>query len=130
VPDDIPDDERMTPAELRVIREFLGLSGEWLAERLHVQGRTWRRWEAGQSLIPDGVRIAIEEIEEIAADMVEQTVTQLMDVPDPTVITYRSDAEYRAAHPELDWPASFHRAILARVAQEVTALSITYGPPL
>jgi hypothetical protein len=52
-----------------------------------------------------------------------------MDAPEPVLVTYRSDAEYHAAHPELEprWPASWHRAVCARIAQEVPALSIVYA---
>ncbi|MDX3531181.1 hypothetical protein P1P75_33455 [Streptomyces sp. ID05-39B] len=49
-----------------------------------------------------------------------------MDLPDPGVITYRDDAEYLAAHPDAEFPASWHRAVVARVAQEVPGLSIAY----
>jgi hypothetical protein len=44
----------MTPAEFRVVREFLGLSIEWLAEHLEVNPRTVRHWEDGGYPIPDG----------------------------------------------------------------------------
>src|SRR5690606_40083818 len=46
-PPGMPDDERMTPAEFRVVREFLGLTPEWLAAHLGVSGRTVRHWEQG-----------------------------------------------------------------------------------
>jgi len=122
----MPTDERMTPAELRVVREWLGLTGEWLAEGLGVQDRTVRRWEAGTSPIPDGVRIQIEELEALTAQQVEASVAQLMDMPEPTVATYRSDEDFRSAAPGVRWPASWHRAVVARVAQEVPGLVIVY----
>src|SRR5690606_819281 len=56
-PPGMPDDERMTPAEFRVVREFLGLTPEWLAAHLGVSGRTVRHWEQGKYAIPDGVRL-------------------------------------------------------------------------
>ena len=51
---------------------------------------------------------------------------QLLDVPEPGVYTYMSDADYRSHHPEQDWPASWHRALCARLADEVPGLRITY----
>jgi hypothetical protein len=51
-------------------------------------------------------------------------------MPDPGVLTYRSDAEYHAAHPEIPFPAAWHRAVTARVAQEVPGLAIAYAPTL
>ena len=125
-PPGMPDDERMTPAELRVVREHLGLSPEWLADHLKVSARTVRHWEAGKYAIPDGVRLEIEDIERRTGEFIGGAVEKLLDLPDPGVITYRTDDEYHAAHPEIPFPASWHRAVIARVAQEVPGLRIAY----
>jgi len=42
------------------------------------------------------------------------------------VVTYRSDEQYHAAYPEIPFPASWHRAVVARIAQEVPGLAIAY----
>jgi hypothetical protein len=126
-PPDMPEDERMTPAEFKVVREFLGLTGDWLAGHLGVSPRTVRHWEQGKYAIPDGVRLSIEDLETRTAAFVSGIVDALMDLPDPGVITYRDDAEYHAAHPEIAFPASWHRAVIARVAQEVPGLAISYA---
>ena len=126
-PPGMPDDERMTPAEFKVVREFLGLTGDWLAAHLGVSPRTVRHWEQGKYAIPDGVRLAIEDLEARTGEFIAGAVEKLMDLPDPGVITYRDDAEYRAAHPADDWPASWHRAVVARIAQEVPGLSIAFA---
>jgi DNA-binding transcriptional regulator YiaG len=34
----------MTPADFKTLRESLGLSARWLADRLSVDQRTVRRW--------------------------------------------------------------------------------------
>lgn len=128
-PPGMPGDERMAAAELRVVREHLGLTIEWLCADLDVQGRTGRRWESGESPIPDGVRLRIEEIEQQTAVLVGEAVAACQDARDPVLLTYRSDAEYRMHHPELTWPASWHRALVARVAQEVSGLAIDYWTP-
>jgi transcriptional regulator with XRE-family HTH domain len=125
-PPDTPGDELMTDAEFRIVREYLGLTGDWLAAHLHVSPRTVRHWEQGKYAVPDDARLAMEDLEERTAAFVSGIVETLMDVPDPAVSAYRSDAEYHAAHPEQPWPASWHRAVLARVAHEVPALSIAY----
>lgn len=127
-PPGMPEDERMTPAELRVVREFLGLSSAALAKYLGVSDRTVRHWEAGKHPIPDGVRLEVERLEAYTAEFVAGVVEKLMDIPDPVVVTYRSDREYHAAHPEIPLPASWHRAVIARVAQEVPGLSIVFPP--
>lgn len=126
-PPGMPDDERMTDAEFKVIREFLGLTGDWLADYLGFSPRAVRLWEQGKHPIPDEVRIAMESLEARTSSFVGSAVVQLMDLPDPGVITYRTDAEYHAAHPEIEFPASWHRAVVARVALEVPGLAIAYA---
>jgi transcriptional regulator with XRE-family HTH domain len=126
-PPGMPEDERMTSAEFKVVREFLGLTGDWLARHLGVSSRTVRHWEQGKYAIPDGVRLEIESLESDTGEFVGGIVEKLMDLPDPVVITYRDDAEYHAAHPESPFPASWHRAVIARVAQEVPGLSIAFA---
>lgn len=122
----MPEDERMSPAEFRVVREFLGLTPEWLAEHLNVSTRTVRHWEAGKYAIPDGVRLEVEDLERRTGEFVSGCIEKLIDLPDPGIITYRSDEEYQAAHPEIPFPASWHRRCVARIAQEVPALVIAY----
>lgn len=126
-PPDMPEDERMTDAELRVVREFLGVTPEWLGSHLKVSARTVRHWEAGRYDIPDGVRLEMEDLERRTAEFIGGIVPQLLDLPDPGVITYRTDEEYHAAHPEIPFPASWHRAVVARLALEVPGLAIVYA---
>jgi transcriptional regulator with XRE-family HTH domain len=126
-PAGMPDDERMTPAEFKVVREFLGLTGDWLAAHLGVSPRTVRHWEQGKFAIPDGVRLAVEDLERRTGEYVSAIVEKLMDLPDPGVITYRDDAEYKAADPDAEFPAAWHRAVVARIAQEVPGLSIAFS---
>lgn len=126
-PPGMPEDERMTPAEFKVVREFLGLSGKWLADHLGVALRTVWHWEQGRYPIPDGVRTELESLERQTGDYIGRVVDRLMDVPDPVVVVYRSDAEYRAADPGSPFPASWHRMVIARVALEVPALSIVFS---
>lgn len=126
-PPGMPEDERMTPAEFKVVREYLGLTGDWLAGHLGVSPRTVRHWEQGKYPIPDGVRLQIEDLELRTGVFIGGIVEKLLDVPDPGVITYRDDAEYHAAHPEIPFPAAWHRAVVARVAQEVNGLRIAYA---
>lgn len=126
-PPGMPEDERMTPAELRVVREYLGLSGDWLARHLAVNPRNLRAWEQGEKQIPDRIRLEMEDLERRTGQFVSGVIHKLMDLPAPTVVTYRSDAEYHAAHPDVPFPASWHRAVVARVAQEVPGLGIAYA---
>ncbi|MEV0732339.1 transcriptional regulator [Polymorphospora sp. NPDC050346] len=127
-PPDMPEDERMTDAEFKVVREYLGVTGDWLAGFLGVTPRTLRHWETGTYLIPDTARLALERLEQEAGEFVGVLVEKLRDARDVAVVTYRTDEDLRAAHPEVDRPASWHRAVIARVAQEVPNLSIVYAP--
>jgi hypothetical protein len=124
----IPENKRMTSAEFRVVRELLGVSGDWIAQRLGVSPRTVRHWEAGRYRIPDGVRVEVERMERETADAVAAGIAQLVGCPSPSVVTYRSDAEYSAAHPEAGWPAGWHRAVVARIAQDVPGIVIRWAP--
>lgn len=129
-PPDMPDDERMSAAEFKIVREGLGLSGEWIAANLSqpVNPRTVRNWEQGRSLIPDGVRLEIERWEKVTGEFISGVIEKLLDIPDPLVVTYRTDEEYHQAHPDIVFPASWHRRVIWRVALEVPALRMTYAP--
>lgn len=127
-PPGMPDDERMTDAEFRVVRDWLGLTGDWLAGHLGVSPRTVRHWEQGKYAIPDGVRVELEDLEARTRAFVGGAIAQLLDIPEPGIITYRNDAEYHAAHPEIPFPAAWHRQVVARIAQEVPGLAIAYAP--
>lgn len=124
-----PDQSGATPmsgAELRCLREWLGLTTRWLADRLGVAERSVHRWESGDSPIPRGVADGVLALSEQTYEILNGLIEQLLDTVDPVVITYRTDADYQAHHPEGDWPASWHRALCARIADEVPGLRITY----
>lgn len=55
-------------------------------------------------------------------------IEKLLDLPEPGVYVYRSDAEYHAATGQTEFPASWHRAVIARTALEVPGLAIAYAP--
>ncbi|GGX70134.1 helix-turn-helix domain-containing protein [Streptomyces fructofermentans] len=117
----------MTSAEFMVVCEFLGLTGSWLAEHVGVPAGTVDAWEQGARPVPHSVRTALRDLERLTGEFVDKAVDSLGDLPEPGIVTYRDDAEYRAAHPESGYPASWHRAVVARVAQEVPGLSIAYA---
>ena len=116
----------MSDAEFRCLREWLGLTTRWLADHLDVAERTVHRWEAGVSPIPAGVAAELLRLSEVTYDALNGLVDQLLDLPDPGVITYRTDADFAQDQPQSDWPASWHRALCARVADEVPGLRIEF----
>ncbi len=108
----------MSPAELRMVREYLGVSAEWLADRLGVALRTVRRWEHGQSAVPDGVREQVEELEVVAAGHVNAAVDALGDAVEAVLTIPDADAG--------GFPAGWWRMVAARVAQDVPGLHVRY----
>lgn len=122
------DPRQMTAAEFKVRREALGVTTAWTAARMRVQERTVHRWEAGVSPIPEGVRIEMDYLQMLTADAAEAMRLDLLLQESPSVVTYRTDDQYRRACPDGEFPASWHRAVVARVAREVPALGITYPP--
>jgi hypothetical protein len=116
----------MLDAELRCAREWLGLSDEWLAAHHGVELHTLRQWEAGTSPIPDSVRLTIKQLEELTAGSVDTLISMFVDRPHPKVSVYRSDAEYHTAAPGAVMPASWHRMVVMRTANELPGLSIVY----
>lgn len=54
----------MTPAELKTLRESLGIPVAWLADKAKVQRRTVEYWEAGRSAVPNDVADLLNELDQ------------------------------------------------------------------
>ena len=114
----------MTPAELKTIRESLGLSAQWLADRAGVMQRSVQYWEAGRSRVPEDVADLVLRID---AQFAEATRQELAVVDEQTarqghppevvrLYRYRYDAVLWAARPDMSGlPVTAHAALLARV---------------
>lgn len=91
----------MTPAQFKAIREHLGLTTRWLAERWDVQETTIQRWERNRTipsrLAADLMGLSRHFDEQIAA--LRRGGASVVDVP-------RRDANSPDA-----MPAAWHRAI-------------------
>ncbi len=123
--DDIP---RMDPGELQTIREYLGLSGDHLAAILGVNPRTLRAWEGSRDLIPERVRLEIEDLEEYTARAVDELAKALADAPDPAVRVYWSDAAMHRADPRTaHLPTRWWRHVVARACERVPGVEIVSG---
>lgn len=108
----------MSPAELRMVREAVGLTQEDLAVWLGVADRTVRRWEAGTSHVPDGVREALEARERALVEHADKIAGQLRDAAD-AVLSVPRDGE----PPET---AAYWRAVAYRVAESLPGLYVRY----
>lgn len=121
----------ITAAELRVARELLGVTGDWLADTLGVASRTVRRWEAGASPIPAGVATEIHQMQTATDAFVEDVVAALLeDDPDEHghrwVVVHGSEQTYRLDNPDSPWSAGWHRAAIGRAAQAVPGTRLSY----
>lgn len=114
----------MTPAELKTLRESLGLPVQWLAERANVQRRSVEYWEAGRSRVPDDVADLLLQIDAQFAEAARQALavvdeqTAKQGQPPETVrlYRYRDDDALWAARPDMhSLPVTAHAALLARV---------------
>ena len=124
----------MAAAEFMVTREFLGLSAEWLAQNLvargrHLSVRTVQRWEAGDTVIPDEIHQQMQTFQAKTLQVVHDAIAVCELTPDPSVLTYHSERDYLTHQPGGRWSARWHRAVVARLAQEVPRLEIGYWTP-
>ncbi|WP_371099897.1 hypothetical protein [Streptomyces sp. PU_AKi4] len=126
--DELADEDPLTAAEVRVAREYLGLTGDKMAEKLGVNPRTLRSWEQGRDLVPGRIRPEIAEMKAATDAAVAKLVAGLEDADDDTLITYRTDEEYKEAMRGTSWSqglhgwsASWHRQVCARAAAQTGA---------
>ncbi|GAB3115612.1 hypothetical protein GCM10027160_23200 [Streptomyces calidiresistens] len=128
--DDLAEEDPLTPAELQTAREDLGLTGDLLAKLLGVNPRTLRSWEAGRDPIPGRIRPEIAQVRATTAAAVDAIVQEHDGEDEPSLLTYRSDEDFRATSP--DWPlarysAQWHRRATLRAAERLPGARITYG---
>jgi hypothetical protein len=125
----------MTPADVKTIRESLGVSAQWLATAVRVDQRTVRRWEDGAiPLRADVVDLLIRLDVQMAADIaaeVDRILASLGAVAgaDPvSVLDSLSPEDWPVLEiPRVDadvtsdgeLPASYHRAVAARVRRQL-----------
>jgi transcriptional regulator with XRE-family HTH domain len=119
----------MTVAELTCTRAFLGFSQTQLARQLNIDLRRLQRMEKGEEAIPAGIVEEIDDIYDETMSLVNNLILQYKrkmkkaeeSGDDVTLITQRDSESGR-------YPASWHRAVAARVAAEVPGLIIDYAP--
>lgn len=107
----------LTGAEVRTIREGLGVTAEWLADHLGIQTRTVQRWESGHNAVAEFAADELLLLEQQAADQVGAHVEAFTGAQVPPVLAIDD------SHPD-SWPAGWQRRIAFRVRQEVPGLRI------
>lgn len=125
---DLADEDPLTPAEVRIAREYLGLNGDKMADKLGVNPRTLRSWEQGRDSVPGRIRPEIAEMKATTDAAVAKLVATLDDSGDDTLVTFRNDDEYAAWVRDTSWSegwhgwsASWHRQVCARAAAKAGA---------
>ncbi|GAA4707524.1 hypothetical protein APR04_003814 [Promicromonospora umidemergens] len=117
----------MPAGELRVIREWLGLSTVTLARLLEVRPDSVRRWETGRERVPERVRQEIESIEAVTTDAVGQLITELESARDAVVVVYRDTEDMPADRPDVArFGAPWWRHVVARAVHDVPGVVVCY----
>ncbi|MEU5157282.1 helix-turn-helix transcriptional regulator [Glycomyces sp. NPDC021274] len=114
----------MTAAELRCLRELLGLSTRALAAAIGRSERNVARWENGQQRLARDTAEALAEL----ADYTDAAVDALVAAAPDTISVYRNDGEFRA-HEDTGarvLSAAWHRMVAARAAERIPGAVITY----
>lgn len=98
----------MTPAEVKCLREAMGLPTKWLAIRWSVAEFSVKRWETGRALPPD-----------LEADLLDlkalfdRTVAEAAATPgDGCLLVPRTDRDAEGG-----FPSAWYRAIAYRAAE-------------
>lgn len=124
----------MTGAELKTLRESLGLTVQWVADQSKVRLRTAQYWEAGRNKVPADVAALIARTEARTRTMVANALAQIDEVTQAQVGTleavdlrrYASDAELWRKHPDCKpLPATWHATMLARITRALEAKGVS-----
>lgn len=122
----------MNGAELKTIRESLGVSLQWLANKVGVSHRSAAYWEAGAK-IPDDVISLVLSLNKSVNDAVAQSLTVLTEsiqkqqsLPERIVLVrYRADEDlWRFRKDMAGMPTTFHAAMLSRLRGEIVKFGI------
>ena len=83
----------MSPAELKTKREALGLSQQWLANRVGVRIRTIQRWEAGDQTPPNDVQDEILKVEMLKKNEVSRILVKARTQKETPTLLFRYKTE-------------------------------------
>ncbi len=123
----------MTGAELKTIRESLGLSVKWLAEKAGVSHRSASYWESCTFSVPDDVAQMINALDAGIDSMVTQAINVIDDqikgqgeLPEKVVLLrYRTDEDLWQFRSDMaGLPVTYHAAMLARLRSAVISLKV------
>ena len=107
----------MNAAELKTLRESLGLTAQWLADAVNVNLRTVQYWESGRNnKIPEDVQNVIYDLDRFISSEIESEVDRLNDIQSITLERFRDEAAMIASKPEFKGlPVTAHAMYVARL---------------
>lgn len=123
----------MLPAELKTIREAVGLSVPDLAALAGVQERSVRYWESGRNAVPEEVAALVQSLDDRlqamachAVEVVRSLIAQHGAAPESiTLLRYRENADLWHYMPDFKpLPVTTHGALLARCRAALADLHV------
>lgn len=123
----------MTAAELKTLREAVGLSVPDLAALANVQERSVRYWESGRSAAPADVAAMVSNLDAHldtltghVVDLVREAMAQQGGAPESiTLLRYRENADLWHYRPDFKpLPTTTHGALLARCRAALADLHV------
>lgn len=126
----------MTGAELRIWREYLGLTHAELALELRSDERTVRRWESGKWAVPPHAQALlatlVDETDDETDHLLEAIEEAIAQGQRPVLTVWSTREACEAAHP--NGPArhripGHHRAIAGRILSNLpdNSVDVIYG---
>jgi transcriptional regulator with XRE-family HTH domain len=114
----------MTPAELKVVRQSLGLSMNWFANRMRVSFDTAKRWES-VGPVPKDAAVSINVINEALNDCAYRSIDRISKQdPKQTVLMliYKTEDELYHDHPEMNGiPVPCYNMLISRIYEALKA---------
>ena len=123
----------MTAAELKTLRESLGLPLQWVAQQAGVRLRSAQYWEAGKNPVPDDVAGLLMSLDEQLWQLVADYLAQVDEIkaeegrlPEGIVlIRYKTDEDLWEFHSGFKpIPASSHAMLLARTRRKLSEIGV------
>lgn len=111
----------MSPADLKSMRESVGLTVSDLALIANVQDRTVRYWESGvpsRNGVPDDAAALVRDLDLRLTRLADQIVADILKSNNPagaTLLRFKESADLWSFHPEFrGLPVTTHGAMLSR----------------
>lgn len=131
----------MSGAEMKALREDVGVTTAWLSKYFDVDMRTVQRWEDGDRIIPHNRAVQLDELQRDTDDAVASLARYITTYAPGVVLTYRTDdwinnplAQQHTDPLNLSgtrrpWSSQWHRRVVRRavVAAGTPRIRIDYA---